>query len=171
MLFSRRLINVSSREIIVVYGYVFYGTCLAYPVVSVDRWGATDDLAVSSLHSSRLSDFLMAAPSVKSVHSGMLSSHLFFCLPRLLPVSDLFVGYVVSVCDAEEFSEASHLHGLYLFSAKGSLFKLLTCSSTSNSPTHPPTHSLTHSRKPVNASTLGWVHELCRQVKLKHKHI
>ena len=41
----------------------------------VDRWGATDDLATSSLHSSHLSVFLMAAPSV---HSGMLSSHLFF---------------------------------------------------------------------------------------------
>ena len=37
----------------------------------VDRWGATDDLATSSLHSSRLSAFLVAAPS----HSGMLSSH------------------------------------------------------------------------------------------------
>ena len=47
--------------------------CLAYPVVSVDRWGTTDDLATSSLHSSRLSAFLMAAPSV---NSGMLSSHL-----------------------------------------------------------------------------------------------
>ena len=30
-------------------------------------------------------------------------------------VSDLFVGDVVSVCDAEEFSEASHLHGLCPF--------------------------------------------------------
>ena len=59
--------------------------CLAYLVVSVGRWGVTDDLATSSLHSSRLSAFLMAAPSVKPVHSGMLSSHLFFCLPRLLP--------------------------------------------------------------------------------------
>ena len=51
----------------------------------VDRWGATDDLATSSLHSSRLSAFLMAAPSVMPVHSGMLSSHLFCCLPLLLP--------------------------------------------------------------------------------------
>ena len=59
--------------------------CLAYPVVSVDRWSATDDLATNSVHSSRLSAFLMAAPSVKPVNSGMLSSHLFFCLPRLLP--------------------------------------------------------------------------------------
>ena len=56
-----------------------------YPVVLVDRWGATDDLATSSLHSSRLSAFLMAVPSVMPVHSGMLSSHLFFCLPHLLP--------------------------------------------------------------------------------------
>ena len=59
--------------------------CLAYPVVSVERWGTTDDLATSSLHSSRLSAFLMAAPSVKPVHSGMLSSHLFLCLPHLRP--------------------------------------------------------------------------------------
>ena len=51
----------------------------------MDRWGTTDVLATSSLHSSRLSAFLMAAPSVKPVHFGMLSSHLFLCLPRLLP--------------------------------------------------------------------------------------
>ena len=56
-----------------------------YPVVLVDRWGVTDDLATSSLHSSHLSAFLMAAPSVMPVHSGMLSSHLFFCLPLLHP--------------------------------------------------------------------------------------
>ena len=55
-----------------------------YPVVLVDRWGATDDLATSSLHSSHLSVFLMAASSVMPVHSGVLSSHLFFCLPVLL---------------------------------------------------------------------------------------
>ena len=51
----------------------------------VDCWGATDDLATSSLHSSHLSAFLMALPSVMPVHSGMLSSHLFFCLPLLRP--------------------------------------------------------------------------------------
>ena len=62
-----------------------YTSCLAYSVVLVDRWGATDDLATSSLHSSRLSVFLMAAPSDMPVHSGMLSSHLFLCLPRLRP--------------------------------------------------------------------------------------
>ena len=51
----------------------------------VDLWCATDDLATSSLHSSRLAAFLMAAPIVMLVHSGMLFSHLFFCLPLLLP--------------------------------------------------------------------------------------
>ena len=51
----------------------------------VDRWGATDDLATSSFHSSRLSAFLLAVYRVMPVHSGMLSSHLFFCLPLLLP--------------------------------------------------------------------------------------
>ena len=51
----------------------------------VDRWGTTDDLATSSPHSSRLSAFLIAAPSVKPVHSGMLFSHLFFCQPCLPP--------------------------------------------------------------------------------------
>ena len=68
--------------------HVNTGTCSLHLHLSrsvVDRWGATDDLATSSLHSSRLSAFLMAAPSVMPVHSGMLSSHLFFCLPRLLP--------------------------------------------------------------------------------------
>ena len=67
------------------FSFPFLLPCLAYPVVSVDRWSTIDDLATSSLHSSRLSTFLMAVLSVNHVHSGMLSSHLFFCLPRLLP--------------------------------------------------------------------------------------
>ena len=83
---------------------------LTYPVVLVDRWGATDDLATNSLHSSRLSVFLMAAPSVMPVHSGMLSSHLFFCLPLLRPPctvpcrivlaspEDLVMSRTISVC-------------------------------------------------------------------------
>ena len=33
-------------------------------------------------------------------------------------VSDLFVGDVFSVRDAEEFSEASHLHGLFISMVK-----------------------------------------------------
>ena len=43
----------------------------------VDGWCTTDDLATSSLHSSRFSAFLMAVYVVMPVHSGMLSSHLF----------------------------------------------------------------------------------------------
>ena len=62
-----------------------YGSHLHLSRSLVDRWGPTDDLATSSPHSSRLSAFLMAAPSVMPAHSGMLSSHLFFCLPLLIP--------------------------------------------------------------------------------------
>ena len=40
----------------------------------VDRWGATDDLATSSLHSSRLSAFLMAAPSIMPFRDVVLPS-------------------------------------------------------------------------------------------------
>ena len=76
--------------------YVWYGVCLCVQQSHsnyhlhlsrslVDRWGDTDDLATSSLHSSRLSAVLMAAYSVMPVHSGMLSPRLFFCLPLLLP--------------------------------------------------------------------------------------
>ena len=49
------------------------------------RWGTTDDFATSfphlSLFSTTLSDFANSRP----VHSLMLSSHLFLCLPCLLP--------------------------------------------------------------------------------------
>ena len=83
--FSHSLFRATKLVFMSNYSYCLALPCLAYPVVSVDRWGTTDDLATSSLHSSRLSAFLMAAPSVKPVHSGMLSSHLFLCLPRLLP--------------------------------------------------------------------------------------
>ena len=39
---------------------------------------------VGAPQTSRLSAFLMTAPSVMPVHSEMLSSHIFFCLPLLV---------------------------------------------------------------------------------------
>ena len=51
----------------------------------LDRWGADADLATILLHSSRFSSFLRVSLSVRPVHSGMLSSHLLFCRPLLLP--------------------------------------------------------------------------------------
>ena len=51
----------------------------------VGRWGTKDDRATTVLHSSLFSAFRRASPNFNPVHSVMLSSHLFFCLPLLLP--------------------------------------------------------------------------------------
>ena len=50
-----------------------------------DRWGTKDDRATTVLHSSLFSAFRRASPNFNPVHSVMLSSYLFFCLPLLLP--------------------------------------------------------------------------------------
>ena len=49
------------------------------------RWGTTGDFATSFLHFSLFSTALWDLPNYRPVHSLMLSSHLFLCLPRLLP--------------------------------------------------------------------------------------
>ena len=49
------------------------------------RWGTTDDFATSFLHFSLFSTALWDLPNSRSVHSLMLSSHLFLCPPCLLP--------------------------------------------------------------------------------------
>ena len=49
------------------------------------RWGTTDDFATSFLHFSLLSTALWDLANFRPVHSLMLSSHLFLCLPCLLP--------------------------------------------------------------------------------------
>ena len=48
------------------------------------RWGTTDDFATSFLHFSRFSTALWDLPNSRPVHSLMLSSRLFLCLPCLL---------------------------------------------------------------------------------------
>ena len=52
----------------------------------VDLWGTKDDRATTVLHSSLFSAFRRASPNFNPVHSVTLSSHLFFCLPLLLPL-------------------------------------------------------------------------------------
>ena len=47
------------------------------------RWGTTDDFATSFLHFSLSSTALWDLPNSRPVHSLMLSSHLFLCLPCL----------------------------------------------------------------------------------------
>ena len=49
------------------------------------RWGTADDFATSFLHCPLFSTALWDIPNSRPVHSLMLSSHLFLCLPCLLP--------------------------------------------------------------------------------------
>ena len=49
------------------------------------RWGTTDDFATSFLHFSLFSTALWDLPNSRPVHSLMMSSHLFLCLPCLFP--------------------------------------------------------------------------------------
>ena len=51
------------------------------------RWGTADNFATSFLHFSLFSTALWDLPNSRPVHSLMLSSHLFLCLPSLLPLS------------------------------------------------------------------------------------
>ena len=49
-----------------------------------DRWGTTGDFTTSFLHSSRFSAFRSVIFQSRPVHSFMLSSHRFLCLPLCL---------------------------------------------------------------------------------------
>ena len=49
------------------------------------RWGTTDDFTTSLLHFSLFSTALWDLANSRPVHSLMFSSHLFLCLPCLLP--------------------------------------------------------------------------------------
>ena len=48
-------------------------------------WGTTDDFTTSFLHLSQLYNAPWDLPNSRPVHSLMSSSHLFLCLPCLLP--------------------------------------------------------------------------------------
>ena len=48
------------------------------------RWGTTDDVATIPFHPSLSSAALRESPNPIPIHSLMLFSHLFFCLPLLL---------------------------------------------------------------------------------------
>ena len=49
------------------------------------RWGTTDDFTTSFIYFSLFSTALWDLANSRPVHSLVLSSHLFFCLPCLLP--------------------------------------------------------------------------------------
>ena len=65
----------------------WYATSLISSHLSLNRkgrWGTTDDFATSFLHFSLFSTALCDLVNSKTVHSLMLSSHIFLCLPCLL---------------------------------------------------------------------------------------
>ena len=66
------------------------------------RWGTTDDFATSFLHFSLFSTAPWDMPNSRPVHSLMLSSHLFLCLPSLLPLFTLPCKMVLARPDEQE---------------------------------------------------------------------
>ena len=55
------------------------------PLNREGRWGTTDDFTASFLHFPPFSTALWDLANSRPVHSLILSSHLFLCLPCLLP--------------------------------------------------------------------------------------
>ena len=66
------------RERLIVYSILFY------PITLLSRWGTTDDFETIPFHLVLFSAALVELAKSIPVHSLILSSHLFFCLPLLL---------------------------------------------------------------------------------------
>ena len=84
-----------SRGNIILYVHFFFMSSLVcmflhFPLhLSINRkgrWGTTDDLTTNFLCFSVISTALWDFVNSRPVHSLMLSSYLFFCLPCLLPL-------------------------------------------------------------------------------------
>ena len=76
-------------------------------------WGTTDDFATSFLHFSLFSTALWDLPNSRPVHSLILSSHLFLCLPCLLPPFTVLCKMVLARHDERE--TCPYHCSLYLF--------------------------------------------------------
>ena len=66
------------------------------------RWGTTDDFTTSFLHFSLFTTALWDLANSRPVYSLMLSSHLFFCLPCLLPPFTVPCNIVLTRPDEQE---------------------------------------------------------------------
>ena len=66
------------------------------------HWGTIDDFATNFLHSSLFSNALWDLANSRPVHSLMLSSHLFLCLPCLLPPFTVPCKMVLARLDKRE---------------------------------------------------------------------
>ena len=106
------------------------------------RWGTTDDLATSFLHFSLFSTALWDLANFRPVHSLLLSSQLFFCLPCLLPPFTVPCKMVLARPDERETC-------LYHFSLR--LFTMVRSSSDpiANICASEPSHSLVSSVSPL----------------------
>ena len=78
------------------------------------RWGITDDFATTFLHFYLFSSALWDLPNSRPVHSLMFSSHLFLCLPCLLPpcIILLKVTYFVSDRSRDRMKNGSKMEVL-----------------------------------------------------------
>ena len=61
-----------------------FGSILFYPITLEDRRGTTDEFATTPFHLDLFSAALVELAKSIPVHSLILSSHLFFCLPLFL---------------------------------------------------------------------------------------
>ena len=66
------------------------------------RWGTTDDFATDFLHFSLFSNAFWDLANSRPVHSLMLSSHLFLCLPCLFPSFTVSCKMVLARPDERE---------------------------------------------------------------------
>ena len=79
------------------------------------RWGTTDDFATSVLHFSLFSTALRDFANSRPVHSLMLSSKLFLCLPCLLPPFTVPCKMVLARPDEQETLFVSLYNGQEVF--------------------------------------------------------
>ena len=84
-----------------------------YPLVYNNRWSIKDDRATTFLHPSLFSAVRKASPNFKHVHAVMLSSHLFFCLPFLLPLCTVLCR-IIFASPVDLVMRPYHLNLLFL---------------------------------------------------------
>ena len=77
------------------------------------HWCTTDDFTTSFLHFSLFSTAVWDLANSRSVHSLMLSSHLFLCLPCLLP--PFTVPYKTVLARPDEWETCPYYSSLHLF--------------------------------------------------------
>ena len=77
------------------------------------RWGTTHDFTTSFFHFSRFSTALWDLANSRHVHSLMLSSNLFFCLPCLLP--PFTVPWKMVLAGPDERETCLYYHSVCLF--------------------------------------------------------